>query len=415
MRSIFDQYESPENRLTHALGCCLERDPRLLRAFIRWATNKKGIVSGRLRILEQQIPGAPLSLMDEEESSGLPDLWIHDGAQWSLIVESKIAASVSTTQLQRHLNTARRNGFTDVTLLVLAPAIPAHGVSGVVYRTWPQVYCWLRRHVKTTEWAACLTDYMEVAEARMTTDGYLGSKPLTEFDGIPFGPDHPYTYREAKRVLRLALDELRKRSGLRELGMDPSGRRRSAITGREGVSVWDFLPLKEASEANFTTCPHLDLSIQAQRTIVVITLPNAVPSLMRRNLVHLGQDGFAELISTVGARVSKAIRGVSRAYPFMEVLQRHYPSQRAHPVTDALLEFDLRTIGGCQRGSVKRQPQWLQAAYSAISKKRSNLQVGIGAVLPYGDSILQSCRVLDVIARVWIGCKPWLAAVLKKR
>ena len=35
MRSFLDQYDAPENRLTHPLGCCLERDGRLLRRFTR--------------------------------------------------------------------------------------------------------------------------------------------------------------------------------------------------------------------------------------------------------------------------------------------------------------------------------------------------------------------------------------------
>jgi hypothetical protein len=213
MRSIFDQYETPENRLTHALGCCLERAPRLLRNFIRWATGKRKLPAGRLSILEQQVPGAPVAPAEDGES-GLPDLWIHDQGTWSLIVESKVKAKISAAQLRRHLKTAQRNGFTDATLLVLAPTIPAHRLPGVIYHTWPEVYVWIRRQARESEWAACMADYMEVAEARMTADGYLGDKPLTEFDGIPFGPDHPYTYREAKRVLKLAMDELQNRPDL---------------------------------------------------------------------------------------------------------------------------------------------------------------------------------------------------------
>ncbi|CCB63446.1 protein of unknown function [Hyphomicrobium sp. MC1] len=56
---------------------------------------------------------------------------------------------------------------------------------------------------------------------------------LTEFDvidvwrgadlGIPFGSDHPFTYHEGKRILSLAMSELRQRGDLQgELGMNPS-------------------------------------------------------------------------------------------------------------------------------------------------------------------------------------------------
>ncbi|MGB2824454.1 MAG: hypothetical protein WBF17_25995, partial [Phycisphaerae bacterium] len=181
MRSIFDQYDAPENRLTHALGCCLERDPRLLRAFIRWATGKQELPAGRLAVVEQQVPGTPIAAGEDDESS-LPDLWIHNPDTWSLVVESKVKARISAGQLHRHRRTAQRNGFTDITLLVIAPKAPAHRMDDVVYRTWPEVYVWMRRQARRSEWAASMAEYMEIAEARMTAEGYLGDQPLTEFD-----------------------------------------------------------------------------------------------------------------------------------------------------------------------------------------------------------------------------------------
>ena len=414
MRNILDQYEAPENRLTHALGSCLERDRQLLRAFIQWATGRKELPPGRLEVLEQQVPGTPLGIEDEDESTGLPDLWIHNGAQWSLVVESKVAASVSAAQLRRHANTARRNGFVDIAVLVLAPAVPGHRVPDVVYRTWPEVYCWLRRQARRSEWAACMTEYMEIAEARMTADGYLGDHLLTEFDGIPFGLDHPYTYGEAKRVLRLALAELRKRPDLRKLGMDPARAGHSAITGRDGTAVWDFLWLQEAEgKPNFTSCPHLTLGIETQRANVIVTLPDAVPARMRNNLTGLGVDGFTKLVGDVEPHISKAVRQVKKACPFMIVVQRRYPSRRSAPIVDARVEFDLRTAVGRSASAVKRQPQWVRAVFDALSAKRSNLQVAIGAILPYGDSHMHSREILNVIAGVWVGCKPWLATILR--
>jgi len=413
MRNVFDQYNAPENRLTHALGCCLQRDRRLLRAFVRWATGRRDAAWGQLAVLEQQVPGLPISASNDDKS-GLPDLWIHSDGDWSLIIESKVMAKVSVGQLSRHKSTARRNGFTDIDLVVLAPYVPSLHVRDVKYLTWPQLYCWLRQQARESTWAACMTDYMEVAEARMTTEGYLGDHAITEFDGIPFGLDHPFTYREGKRVLRLALAELRKRRDLRKLGMDPNGKGRPAITGRDGTSVWDFLPLLAAREHdNFTSCPHLTLSIQSLRLVVIVTLPNAVPARMRANLTELGVDKFMQLIGEVEAGVRKVVRHMKDTYAFMEVIQRHYPSQRSAPVTDARLEFDLQTVVGARRStSVRMQPQWLEAAFRALAAKRSNLQIGIGAVFPYGDRRLHSPDVLDAIAGVWIGCRPWIKKIL---
>jgi len=416
MRNIFDQYDAPENRLTHALGCCLERDQRLLRQFIRWVLPGATLPKGRLEVLEQQVPGTPSASWDEDESKGLPDLWVHSEGDWCLLVESKVKAKVSADQLRRHIKTAQRNGFTDVRLLVLAPKPPSGQLPNVVCRTWPDLYAWFRRRAGQSPWAAYMGEYMEVAEARMIADGYLGDEPLTKFDGIPFGPDHPYTYREAKRVLRLAMTELRQRSDLRRLGMDPAGTGRPAITGREGTSVWDFLPLKEARDKpSFTACPHLTLSIQTQRVVVIVTLPNAARASMRRNLTRRGLAHFVALLGQVEAGISKVLRPVSRACPWMDVKQRHYPSQRAAPTVDASLEFNLQTAGDLHHPGVKPQSQWAEATFQALRQKRSNLQVGIGAVLPYGDSHLRSRGVLEVIAVVWLACGPWIRTILGKQ
>lgn len=182
----------------------------------------------------------------------------------------------------------------------------------------------------------------------MTAEGYLGDHPLTEFNGIPLGPDHPYTYREAKRVLRLALAELRKRPDLRKLGMDPVGAGRPAITGRDGTAVWDFLPLREArGKPNFTSCPHLTLGIETQRAIVIVTLPNAVLARMRDNLTGLGVDGFTEIVGDIEARVSKAVRPVKKACPFMTVIQRRYPPTRCRKCTCPAESPATRTWPSC--------------------------------------------------------------------
>ena len=81
---------------------------------------------------------------------------------------------------------------------------------------------------------------------------------MTRFSGFHFGTDHPLTYLEGKRVLELALGELRGRHDLvKGLGMNPKAPGRAAITGRHGQGVWDFLSLSSGSgEENFTKHPH---------------------------------------------------------------------------------------------------------------------------------------------------------------
>jgi len=261
MRNIFDQYTQPENRLTHALISSLEADPKLFQKFIHWVTGKTAPFSRSLKITEQHLPGEEEAHDEEEadERRGLPDAWIYNDSGWALIIESKIESSLKRGQLERHRRTAEKHGFTEIHLLALVTEPPSRfDLDDVKIRKWADLYSWLLKQ-KQSEWTHRLTKYFEILETKLVDEKYLKEGTLTMFAGIRFDKDNPYEYHEAKRLLRLAMDELQQRNNLkRELGMDPEGNRRPAITGREGRGVWDFLPLAKAKDAkNFTEFPHL--------------------------------------------------------------------------------------------------------------------------------------------------------------
>ena len=94
------------------------------------------------------------------------------------------------------------------------------------------------------------------------------------------------------------------------------------------------------------------------------------------------------------------------------MIQRHYSSQRGVPHTDAHLGFDLRTAfsdGGKSKKGVKRQPQWLEAAFKAFTEKNSNLSMGVGAIFPYRTCpIVAKADILDYVVETWLACKPLL-------
>ena len=412
MRNIFDQYESPENRLTHALACCLSEDRRLLRRFIQWTAYRQPKKDAQLSVVEQHVPGQPVRDSDEADRLGLPDMWIHDDENWSLIVESKVASPVNAAQLHGHLRTARRNGFENFTLLVISPQKPTRRLSGLRYTTWTEVFRWMRREAGTSEWALRFADYIQIAEEQMAANGYLGDKTLTEFDGIHFDDTNPYSYREAKRVLRPLMTELRKRKDLIRLGMDPKGEGKHAIRGRAEGAVWDFIPLKTGLGQGHTRHPHLTIAIQDRRLLAVVILPNGVPAGYRRNLIGLGIDGLRELVAEVEKGITRAVSAIDGAYPWIEIVQRRYPSLSSPPIHDARLEFNVRTAVPRQKSKVRPQPQWLEAAYNALANKRSNLQLAIGASVPYGSKLVQSRKVIDMIAAVWLACHPWVRQVL---
>ena len=204
--------------------------------------------------------------------------------------------------------------------------------------------------------------------------------------------------------------------------MDPDGERRPAITGRARAAVWDFLPIKQAKKAKlFTEFPHLTLGIQQPRVLVIFTLPNGIRREFRNNLLNLGEEGFYDLILGIATDMSRRLQKAKGAKPWIDVVQRHFPNQRSAAIVDARVEFDLRTALAKNTKkrktdrAVKSQPEWLEATFRAWSKKRSNLQIGVGAVFPYTCDVLRSRDALKYIAATRLACKPLLNAALGKQ
>jgi hypothetical protein len=410
MRNLFDQYEVPENRVTHALACCLSEDPTLLRRFVRWSTGEAP-VAGRLKLVQQQIPGEPQG-EDELTERGLPDMWIYGDGPWALLVENKVASRIGHDQLRRHQAMAVRHGFSRARLLVLSPEDGYKPPDGVLYRSWPEVYRWASREARRSGWARRLVEYLEIAENRMVAKGYLREGALTDFNGFCFDAEHPYSYREAKRLLSLALPRLQKSKLLaRHLDMDPAGEGRPAITGTGGHAVWDFLPLRVGRGAPFIRNPHLTLAVADTHVEAFVTIPSGAASRYRRSLLADGEDGFRRMVEEILEAARPTLKREHTASPRMYALQRRYPSQRAAPINDARLDFDLRTVVAEQGGRVKPQPQWLSALYEAIARKRSNLQIGVGIRYFYGSELLGSSRAIELVESGWLACLPLLRQI----
>jgi hypothetical protein len=115
------------------------------------------------------------------------------------------------------------------------------------------------------EWVKRLRSYLRDAEVRLANTPYQGTTPyltegtLTMFDGFRFSPKNPYTYGEGKRLLKLAMAELRKDRSLKALGTDPQAPGRAAITGRSGDSVWDYLSLSDRPKRGAFIVPALNV------------------------------------------------------------------------------------------------------------------------------------------------------------
>jgi len=417
MRNIFDQYSQPENRLTHALLSCLDRDRALLQRFISWSVEEK-VKGNDLTVLEQSLPGEPPDLSeDESERRGLPDGCIYDINGWALLIETKYQAIVTAEQLRRHGRAAARRGIGDSRILVLtAKPVRQRLPESVVVRRWTEVYEWLQGESKRSLWARACREYLEVAEAREAANGYLDKGALTVFSGIPFGKGEPYTYGQAKRLLGLLRDELKADRRLeKRLGADPESPGRGAITGRAANAVWDFIGLKQARNAKqFTRYPHLTLGIQAERLEAYITVPNGIRAPARSRLLGQTYEDFETLIRKVTEPLVRVVHATPISMPKIVVVQRHYLSQRSQGIHDCLLRFDPRTaiaVDEEAQGPVKVQPQWLQATYEALRSRKSNLQFQVGVDFPYTScSAVETRTIIKACADVWLACAPIIAA-----
>lgn len=409
MRNLFDQYSQPENRLSHALAVCLDEDRALMQGFLAWVGVRSPVRAKDLLIVEQSLPGDPPESETETERKGLPDIVVHDDDRWCLLIESKVQVSLTEDQLRRHERTLRRRGFEQIHRVALTKS-GVRAPKGTVAVTWSGLYEWLGMAGQRGEWSDRLRAYLRAAEVRLAQEEYLTEGTLTMFDGFPFSDDNPYTYGEAKRLLNLALEELRKDRTLRSLGMDPKAPGRTAITGRGGRAVWDFLPLKDRPKRGaFTGYPHLTLAVHADHLEVAITIPNSVIRPVRQRLIDLGSDR----LTTINAKILRRARRLTSRGAWVQAyaLQRHYLGQRSPAITDAMLTFRLETSQPRNSGRVKRQPEWVELFAALPRQKRSNIQFQYRVHLPWGTKGLNSRESLRLIVESWSAMKPLLDAL----
>ncbi len=413
MRNIFDQYTQPENRLTHALACTLNADRSLIKPFLRWAGAREVPPINTLRITEQQVPGR-MTPGEELESLGLPDACIFSEDGWAFLIESKVQAGISSPQLDRHVATARRYGFdTPYLLLLSVDAPPSRLPKRTSYRAWRDLYGWFRQRINSSSWSQTFVEYLEEFEARMIAHNYGIRGTITMFDGLRFDADKPYSYGEAKRLVRLLGDELQKREDLQTIGVDPHGDRRSAITGSAGTQVWDFLPLKAANtDMNFTAFPHLTMDVGYEEATAAVTVPNGVRGGFRTKLTQVGEEGFFEVLSEIERRIRPVLHESINSRATAYAIQRHFRSQRSVGQVDARLEIDLRTIIPGKRREAKHQPEWARAMYQVMTRKRSNIQLGLVVHFSYLCPVVRSRKAVELFAKSWIAMSPIIDFVL---
>ncbi len=230
---------------------------------------------------------------------------------------------------------------------------------------------------------------------------YWLDPPYGVFNGFPFGA-MVFDYPKGKHVLRLAMDELRKRDDLREIGIDPERKSRRTIHD-DGGGVWDVLVFAVPDE--WRASPHLTLGIGNKYVSAMATLPAKALAAQRR-FKELEKDGFRRVVQAVLENMRPLLAECHGMEPHLRARQRQSsPSERQPRDVDIDL---LRCVD--DDDPVEFQSQWIDTAFDDIGSRKSNLELQIGARFPYRTckKAIAEPDALDFVARAWIACKPYI-------
>jgi len=413
MRNVFDQYDQPENRLTHALMVTLANDRRLVRPFLKLVGAKRIPALKNIELGLQRVPGQEVD-SNKDGKQSLPDGCFFDQDGWAVIIEAKVQAGISINQLKRHRKTSARYGYEHPHVVLLSVDRPKSLPDWAVHLEWKNLYSWFSKRTADSSWARHFVDYVHVFESKMIAKDYNIKGTLTMFDGFKFSDAEPYTYAEGKRQIRLLGDELRKHKNLvKSLGIDVKATGKTAITKGDNGAVWDFLPLKIGRGKHFTAMVHLTLGIRPQEVSVALTIPDKMKGV-KSTLRNRGEESLRRMLSQIEKNLRPVLKKMETAKPMIYIHQRHYKSRRSSE-TAGRIEVDLRTVLSTAKGSLKHQPGWLESIFKLLVKKKTNMQWGIQLHCPHSEKVMQSAKAIDIMVDAWVAMKPLMDFVTSCR
>ena len=233
---------------------------------------------------------------------------------------------------------------------------------------------------------------------------YWVEPPYGVFNGFRFEDDvfnHSEGSREMdelrNRILRLAMDKLRKRDDLREIGIDPQ---RPGRRVRDDEVIWDVLVF--AVPDKWRTSPHLTLGVGIEYVTAMMTLPNKALAKYRQPLTALDEQGLRRMVGKVLENMRPLLEDCPGMEPRLRFHHRRQPPPLTQPRMAAALDMDLQTC----IDDADFQHQWIDA----LKNRKSKPELQIGARFPYRTckKVIDETRSLDFVARTWIACKPYI-------
>ena len=131
----------------------LTHDCKLIRPFLQLigVNNLPSLKS--IDIGVQSLPGQEQS-SNQGKFDSVPDAYFCDNESWAVIIESKVQAAISNNQLRRHQKKAKKYGYNDSVVAVIAVNPPKRRLSGVIYITWQSVHKWFSVKTEKSPWAS---------------------------------------------------------------------------------------------------------------------------------------------------------------------------------------------------------------------------------------------------------------------
>ncbi len=432
IRNVFDQYDQPENKLTHSLMSCLNEDRELLKNFLntfrpKFIDNKK---IKKICVNEQTLPEEQISDQEEievdekkkglsdgifyDDGEGVPDGIIYDDKDRKcIIIESKIELKLSKKQLLRHEKSVSKRDYEirGLYITVEEKKIPLENWKNII---WSDIYSWAYKQEQKIDsrWAGILVGYFDKLEEkmRMRKKGFMGS--ITKFTGINFKGG--YSPSEGKHVLIHLMKKIRThhyKELVTKLGADFTSNKKKPI---KTLSLWDKIPLKSGNttKENF----HISISVTPEFATAGLTLPNqSFRGNIRKRFNSLKFQEFQELIYNITHNIVGHFRTKKNYIPHIRIRQRRYPSQNSTPIIDGKINFDIRTafskFADDLKPKQKPQIEWLQAAHNLMLNRKSNanMEFQIGVDFYYGkDSLIKNQDADEVFVKALVSCKPLL-------
>ena len=312
----------------------------------------------------------------------------------------------------RHEKTVRKRGYEVFGLAILVDLKPNIKLENWKQIQWTQIYNWVYHESYHSFWARKLEEYFRILENKTVNTKigpvYLKEGCITEFTGIHFDANTPYSPQEGRRQLKLLMEILKTNKIEKSLNIDISDPGRGGIK-KEG-NQWDFLTFK-TSEKGFTSNPHLTIGLNERRLEADFTIPNGIKKLAKENLKRITWEDFIKIIKQITLNYDKAF-GTSKFFkPHIVIAQRRYMSQSSKAIYDSRLFLDLRTAFPDLSSKVrymKQKEEWLKMVYNLLkNKKNANIQMQIGArFYYYKDGLIYNKKAIDTIYKSFLATKP---------